>query len=421
MEQLYAAYPLDHERNQIRLLNIAPDTWDNEINGTLSISSLDDNPEYIALSYAWGSPIIASTFTVTLQDHIVPVTENLHAALRRLRWHAYQAEHPKNLVIWADALCIFQGDSNEKQHQIPLMRRIYSQCEFTAIWLGELPQHILDGRKSSRTVEKIRDPVEGSIRLIEELNEDHHLTSIAPFDRDETDAYFVEIQKIFEFLAFNSWFKRRWVIQEAVLAPAVRVYFCEFAIDLGLLEKTHHTLFMDLFDPIESSSNEPRVNREEHLSSLHMIAYGFDEVEDFHKFPAHMETIEAVKIFAENILSNECYEFTYPSGGSWVEAWLRTLSIDCCRGLSSARRLTSEDYSLLLRVVSNKFEGDLAQKIQLAGGYQVPASEHLMDIMGTIRLTVGDDDNVLFYTQKGHIGVAQKAIMPGDRIYLPVK
>lgn len=94
MERLYTAYPLDHLREQIRLFTIFPDPWDYEIRGTFSVVSLRRCPEYIALSYVWGDAL--RSFTIYVEGQPVPISQNLHAALLRLRWHAYQHKRPRS-------------------------------------------------------------------------------------------------------------------------------------------------------------------------------------------------------------------------------------------------------------------------------------------------------------------------------------
>jgi hypothetical protein len=39
-------------------------------------------------------------------------------------------------LFWADALCIDQGNVEERTHQVTLMRDIYGSAERAAIWLG---------------------------------------------------------------------------------------------------------------------------------------------------------------------------------------------------------------------------------------------------------------------------------------------
>ena len=55
-------HPLDQSRRQIRLFHLEPsENVHDQAEGFLEIVSLDDNPRYEALSYAWGDPKITST------------------------------------------------------------------------------------------------------------------------------------------------------------------------------------------------------------------------------------------------------------------------------------------------------------------------------------------------------------------------
>lgn len=95
----------------------------------LSTFRLDQAPPYKALSYTWGAPGRIGTIQVDGQD--IPVGQNLFTAIRRLcreSWVGY---------LWADALCINQGDDDEKSHQVPLMGQIYGQADTVLVWLGE--------------------------------------------------------------------------------------------------------------------------------------------------------------------------------------------------------------------------------------------------------------------------------------------
>jgi hypothetical protein len=43
----------------------------------------------------------------------------------------------KPFAIWIDAICIDQGDEDEKMQQIPLMGDVYSKAATVYVWLGE--------------------------------------------------------------------------------------------------------------------------------------------------------------------------------------------------------------------------------------------------------------------------------------------
>ncbi|PVH71777.1 hypothetical protein DL98DRAFT_434531 [Cadophora sp. DSE1049] len=83
---------------------------------------------YDALSYTWGAD--AATMSISLDGIIFPVRENLHCALKRLR---YQDTDRR---IWVDAICINQVDVIERNSQVNQMRTIYSNADQVAVWLG---------------------------------------------------------------------------------------------------------------------------------------------------------------------------------------------------------------------------------------------------------------------------------------------
>lgn len=94
---------LDPAKRQIRVVTLLPGKWTEELKCELSVVSLENPPEYEALSYVWGE--VLGRIPIRLRDQIFLVTGNLHMALRRLR-HAHQSR-----VLWIDALCIQQEDS----------------------------------------------------------------------------------------------------------------------------------------------------------------------------------------------------------------------------------------------------------------------------------------------------------------------
>ncbi|RSL81794.1 hypothetical protein CEP51_005592 [Fusarium floridanum] len=86
---------------------------------------------YEALSYVWGSP--EKTQSIFTPTGCVPVTENLHAALSRLR----DGSLPR--IVWADAVCINQNDTEERDRQVKTMAKIYAKASRVIVWLEETP------------------------------------------------------------------------------------------------------------------------------------------------------------------------------------------------------------------------------------------------------------------------------------------
>ncbi|KAI0546387.1 heterokaryon incompatibility protein-domain-containing protein [Xylaria curta] len=133
-----------------------------------------------------------------------PVKPNLYHALKQLR------DPEKKVWLWVDALCINQNDTNpetgEKPRQINLMPDIYSKAHSVVIWLGE----------AQTTDSQV-------VRFVESIRQTPDIGSVIAKLRDER----TEVLRLVEFGKFirRSWFSRRWVIQEVVLAKSCMIQF----------------------------------------------------------------------------------------------------------------------------------------------------------------------------------------------------
>ena len=122
-------YKTLRKQDEIRLLTLYPEAGSGEINCTLRHVLLSSKPTFEAVSYAWGDPSLSKR--VLCDGRKLFVTENLFTALKNLRFP------DKERLIWVDGLCIDQTSNAEKNHQLPLMQRIYSDARKVLIWLGE--------------------------------------------------------------------------------------------------------------------------------------------------------------------------------------------------------------------------------------------------------------------------------------------
>jgi hypothetical protein len=126
--------PLDRSRSEIRLIELLPKTMMSPHQDEMSVYcklfhvSLNENPQYVALSYTWGDP--QDTQTIIIGNTPVPVTRNLYSALHHLR-HGTVTK-----VLWIDALCINQAENEEKSWQVKLMKEIYQNADYVSVWLG---------------------------------------------------------------------------------------------------------------------------------------------------------------------------------------------------------------------------------------------------------------------------------------------
>ncbi|KAF2187518.1 HET-domain-containing protein [Zopfia rhizophila CBS 207.26] len=164
---------------------------------------------YDALSYVWGGS--DKPQSISIDNHDLPVTANLHAALSRLRNHSFER------IIWVDAVCIDQENLKERGHQVQLMAKIYSKANRVIVWLG--------------------DRADDSDRAVEEI------LVAAGKQSTHSPAYKMPQQAILALLQ-RPWFRRIWVLQEVAAARCVRIMCGPMEIDgyafcSGLESLTH--------------------------------------------------------------------------------------------------------------------------------------------------------------------------------------
>src|SRR3569833_3464031 len=111
---LYRYHGLDEAEGQIRLFQLFPgQESDDTLCGRLMAVDLYTDPEYDAVSYVWGDP--QRRFSLVIDGQLLPITENLHKALRGLRLGR------RSRPLWID-----QADILERGHQVRLMQAVYS-------------------------------------------------------------------------------------------------------------------------------------------------------------------------------------------------------------------------------------------------------------------------------------------------------
>ena len=143
--------PLDLSTKSIRLLEILPGSGDEPIRLQTSISDLDDQPPFIALSYTWNH---GGDYTlVKCNNADFRVGDNLRSFLHRYRERKDVKGTPDGR-LWIDAICryrhlkshysnancasgINQRDVQERNHQVAQMRDVYSGATSVIAWLGE--------------------------------------------------------------------------------------------------------------------------------------------------------------------------------------------------------------------------------------------------------------------------------------------
>jgi len=243
----YSPLPSDIP-NPIRLVVLLPQTSGTGIRCLITVESIDNSPEYEALSYVWGDA--SDRREIEVNGKVLSVTSNLATALHYLSLEPKEKLYdraksdderkiifgqsnigslrgnepsPRALVLWIDALCIDQTNMSEKNDQVRRMDIIYKKAARVICWLG--PR----SNTSGRALEIMRNwsvvTFKSGLDIIEDdpfgfsdtpTTEDEEPTTkwmaqaIRSLDLDELDA----LALFFE----RAWWARVWIIQEIALA-----------------------------------------------------------------------------------------------------------------------------------------------------------------------------------------------------------
>lgn len=197
----YDELPRAPGSQSIRLLELQPAKPEEALQCRIRQVSLAENPDYQAISYCWGPAGIVDKIFCDANTYI-PLNQSLNSALRHFRHHL------EPTVLWADAICINQVDTEEKGRQVNIMREIYRQASRVLVWLGE---------------EEEGQSLEPLIQLTQKLATID--MSALPEDRMAKqrvlgfhDEHILSLSSLLS----RPWFRRVWIIQEvAVAADAI--------------------------------------------------------------------------------------------------------------------------------------------------------------------------------------------------------
>lgn len=121
--------------------------------------------------------------------------------------------------VWADAVCINQGDVDEKTGQVSMMDRIYSAAACVAAWLGPADEHT--------------EAAVGGFGILASHRERFAGSAIVPYGGDGDEANYEKagvpritraqwdgVASVYQ----RQWFRRAWIVQEAVLPELLGLY-----------------------------------------------------------------------------------------------------------------------------------------------------------------------------------------------------
>ena len=224
---LYEPLP---DPQSIRLLSLKPGNFNDHIESSLRVVSLNDRPTYEALSYVVGDTSIKTP--IDCNEWSIDITENLQAALVHLRSATTER------VLWVDQICINQNDIKERNQQVSMMGQIFHKPQRVVVWLGaaddETPKvwHLLIELAAMQDIEDLEKyhmdlmlkprsftgPAE-----VEHIHQwsspalPQRLSSLPPKDSPQWNAL--------RRLLSCPWFHRVWTFQEGIVGPHCDVYY----------------------------------------------------------------------------------------------------------------------------------------------------------------------------------------------------
>jgi hypothetical protein len=195
--------PIDSENGEIRLLELAPGKFDDTIVMRLiPCNVLADSPlPYEALSYCWGTE---TTPRMAVLDGIpIPITANLDSALRHLRFTLVKR------TMWVDAISINQTATQERNHQVQIMGKIYSTAQRVIVWLGPIDQDDINLRIVLGAMQfHFSEPNPSTVRLFD------YMCSVVDIMNDQAGKTKESTECILDALHSvidRPWFSRIWV------------------------------------------------------------------------------------------------------------------------------------------------------------------------------------------------------------------
>jgi hypothetical protein len=188
---------LDSKRREIRIAKLNAGDFSDDIHCTLFKVSLDDNPQYEALSYVWGDTGV--TRQISLNGSPYQVTESLEIALRHLRLPS------EDRILWVDAICINQRDVPERNVQVRHMGSVYETASKVIAWLGEESG---DSNLAFDAFEAL--PKDKELHWDPEKNQHFE-------DKFLQREYVSAMKQILR----RPWWHRLWTAQESILGPVL--------------------------------------------------------------------------------------------------------------------------------------------------------------------------------------------------------
>ncbi|KAI1388885.1 uncharacterized protein F4822DRAFT_443674 [Hypoxylon trugodes] len=206
---------------ELRLLILFPGKKHDPLQGTIFTCPWTDLTEagpYRTLSYEWG-PDQQSKQYLSTHEGIVTLRESLYIALTHIR----QEENP--LILWIDAICFNQEEAAEKAQQILLLPKIFQNAARTLAFFGA-------GERFDEAIKTLLQIKAKDLYGTDYRKWPKSVPPIAALWEDSPtphldDMIWINIKHSFD----HTWFRRVWIVQEAVVAPTVSIVCGKWIVD----------------------------------------------------------------------------------------------------------------------------------------------------------------------------------------------
>lgn len=231
VKEHYEYLPLSEDLSSIRLVRVMAGEVDAQLSCTIDHVFYTEDICYRALSYAWKDSSLdfktecaQSESIIVNDDSILLVGKNLASFL----WHIRDQDGPTE-YIWIDAICINQGDIQERNIHVVEMAKVYKRAKDIIVWLGpeqgnsaqaisfikelwtvELKSSQATTTDASSEISFWSDPIKQQLQEVS--------------GNDDTKNKWIAMVELFK----RAWWRRTWIVQEVLLAQDF-TFMCGFS------------------------------------------------------------------------------------------------------------------------------------------------------------------------------------------------
>jgi hypothetical protein len=230
MTSTYDNVPLVYGTDtNIRLITRLPgpalyDGNETKVNCKFQVLPLTQDLTYTAISYMWSEE--KTTVDIILDGARLAVRTNLYQLLLTLSKSKSSPD-----LLWADAICINQKDVHERNHQVGLMGKIYSQATNVLVWLGSENEDICKAIWHLRTTSMVHESkshktLRSALESLHQVLYESTLPLVVDpsLKRELLLSYFDESNNASRqllALCTHLYWSRVWIVQEIFLAKVV--------------------------------------------------------------------------------------------------------------------------------------------------------------------------------------------------------